>query len=224
MLPRSLVLSLWLLCSATSHAAGPVVPDGSKAFQAQCAACHGTNGAGNAAMQAPPLAGLDVAYVSRQLEQFRQGLRGAGETSGAAATMRAVAQALRGEQDVAALARHVASLRPPAASRSPAKPTSSASVGKAYFGVCVGCHGGLGEGNASLKAPAIRQLPPWYIEAQLKAFRAGTRGNSLGDTSGQQMRSVAIDTLADDEAVAAVAAYIATIQTDKQDRTRQDLR
>jgi len=209
MLPRLLALPLALLCVAGAHAAGSAAIDGKKHYQAQCAACHGANGAGNEALQAPPLAGLDTAYVSRQLTQFRQGLRGAGEAGGPAATMRAIAQTLQGEQDIAALASHVATLRPaPPTKRGPA---ALAQTGKAYFAICVGCHGGSGEGNASLSAPALKQLPPWYIAAQLKAFRAGARGAGPEDTLGSQMRSVAADTFPDDDAVAAVAAYIGTI-------------
>jgi cytochrome c oxidase subunit 2 len=41
-----------------------------------CIACHGAEGEGNQAVNAPPLAGLDDWYVARQLRKFRAGVRG----------------------------------------------------------------------------------------------------------------------------------------------------
>lgn len=49
---------------------------GKKAF-AVCAACHGADGAGNQALNAPPLAGQDGWYVHTQLHNFKVGIRGA---------------------------------------------------------------------------------------------------------------------------------------------------
>ena len=41
-----------------------------------CAACHGVNGQGTAALSAPGLAGLDDWYLSEQLRLYAEGLRG----------------------------------------------------------------------------------------------------------------------------------------------------
>jgi len=51
---------------------------------APCAACHGENGEGNPALNAPALAAQSAAYVSRQLRNFKNGVRGAaaGDTYG----------------------------------------------------------------------------------------------------------------------------------------------
>ena len=44
---------------------------------AACAACHGQKAEGNAALNAPALAGIDYWYQLAQLEKFRSGTRGA---------------------------------------------------------------------------------------------------------------------------------------------------
>ena len=42
-----------------------------------CAACHGVNAEGTAALNAPANAGQDPWYMTRQLNNFRAGVRGA---------------------------------------------------------------------------------------------------------------------------------------------------
>ncbi|MEN0067050.1 MAG: c-type cytochrome [Myxococcota bacterium] len=59
------------------------------------------------------------------------------------------------------------------------------------YGVCVQCHGLHGEGRPELGAPRIGQLDAEYVTAQLRSFRAGTRGYDPEDESGQAMRAVA---------------------------------
>ena len=44
---------------------------------ATCAACHGANGGGIAATNAPRLHGMSDWYMARQLRNFRDGVRGA---------------------------------------------------------------------------------------------------------------------------------------------------
>ena len=62
----------------------------------------------------------------------------------------------------------------------------------AYEQVCVACHGKSGEGNEELKSPSIAGLPGWYIEEQFRKFREGQRGAHQDDTTGQQMRAIAM--------------------------------
>lgn len=52
-----------------------------------CAACHGMNGAGNASIGAPALAGLPAPVIGELLGQFAQG-------QGGNAVMRSIAQSL----------------------------------------------------------------------------------------------------------------------------------
>lgn len=89
---------------------------------------------------------------------------------------------------------------------------SSASFadGEKLFAPCVACHGNKGEGNATLKAPAIAGQDAAYIERQLHNFRNRRRGADSSDALGAQMQ-VAAAALPDEPAVAKVASYIATL-------------
>jgi len=62
----------------------------------------------------------------------------------------------------------------------------------AYEQVCIACHGKNGEGNEELKSPSIAGLPGWYIEEQFRKFREGQRGAHQDDTTGQEMRAIAM--------------------------------
>lgn len=203
------VLAVGLLALA-SHMAGAA--DGGQVFKAQCVACHGPNGQGNTALQAPPLAGLDSAYTVRQLRNFRTRVRGGDAPHGAVTAMQAAALAIADDANVLALGSYVGSLRP-ITQKTSADRTGVVSLnsGKALFGVCVSCHGGQGEGAPALAAPRITHLPAWYISTQLQAYRSGRRGSHPDDLPGQQMRQIATEALADDEAVAAVVAYIVAL-------------
>jgi cytochrome c oxidase subunit II len=50
--------------------------DSGRSRYATCAACHGADGRGNAATNAPRLAGMSDWYMARQLKNFRDGVRG----------------------------------------------------------------------------------------------------------------------------------------------------
>ena len=77
--------------------------------------------------------------------------------------------------------------------------------------ICQTCHGPKGGGNRALNSPKLIGLQDWYIVRQLKNFKAGIRGTKSGDLFGMQMRPMAM-TLANDEAINNVAAYIATFK------------
>jgi cytochrome c553 len=49
---------------------------GNSAYQGKCGACHGGKAQGNELMNAPALANLDSAYITRQIANYRGGLRG----------------------------------------------------------------------------------------------------------------------------------------------------
>lgn len=83
-------------------------------------------------------------------------------------------------------------------------------AGEKHYQVCSACHGVEGEGNKELKAPRLTHLQPEYIAAQLKNFRTGIRGGEGSSDAAQSMRPMAM-TLADDQALADVAAYIPTL-------------
>ena len=82
--------------------------------------------------------------------------------------------------------------------------------GKALYTPCVACHGANGEGNMDLNAPGIAGQSESYLKRQLWEFKNGQRGNHEGDVPGAQMRPMAA-TLADQQAIADVSAYIASL-------------
>jgi cytochrome c553 len=79
------------------------------------------------------------------------------------------------------------------------------------FTYCTVCHGIEGNGNPAIRAPKIAGLAPWYVDAQLQAFRAGWRGTDPADVPGREMRPVAAE-LPNDAALARAVAYAAAFQ------------
>lgn len=77
-----------------------------KAKFALCAGCHGPTGAGNQALDYPRLAGLEKAYVAKQLRDFKSGAR----DTPMAATMKAMTADLS-ETDMDNLAAYIATLK-----------------------------------------------------------------------------------------------------------------
>lgn len=73
-----------------------------------------------------------------------------------------------------------------------------------YAQVCAACHGEQGEGKEELHSPSITGLPAWYLEEQLRKFRAGQRGSHPEDLPGQQMRAISLG-LSDAQIAEAVA-------------------
>lgn len=61
---------------------------------------------------------------------------------------------------------------------------------------CTVCHGSQLMGNINIRAPRLSDLPPWYIEKQLLAFKQGWRGNHAQDIAGMEMRPM-VSELAD---------------------------
>lgn len=94
---------------------------------------------------------------------------------------------------------------------SPFAVAADAAVGEKLFAAtCVACHGAKAEGNPALQAPALAGQQADYLQRQLVQFRGGQRGAQAGDAGGAQMAPMA-KSLADDAAVADVAAYLASL-------------
>ena len=180
-----------------------------KAAYAVCAACHGANGMGNKALNSPQIAGQEPWYLERQLKNFKGGLRGANAKDPYGMQMRPMALTLANDEAVSDMAAYVSSMP---VSKSPESIVKGdAKAGKASYMICQTCHGPKGGGNKALNSPKLTGLQDWYIVRQLKNFKAGIRGTKSGDLYGMQMRPMAM-TLANDEAINNVAAYIATFK------------
>ncbi|MBS9404089.1 c-type cytochrome [Halomonas sp. TRM85114] len=189
---------------------GPGDPEAGQEHFAACVACHGPQGGGQQATNAPRLAGLDADYLKRQLRNFRSGARGEQEADRFGQQMRPFAQSLQDSQAIRDLAAHVETL--------PVEPTRATIVGdlrrgEVLYRSCASCHGDDGTGRNAHKAPRLAGMDDWYLVRQLHHFREGIRGRHPRDVYGNQMVDMA-QVLVDDAAVRDVVAYIGTLAGD----------
>lgn len=175
---------------------------------ATCATCHGQNGEGNQALNAPKLAGLQPWYIERQLDYFQTGVRG-GEGDTIGATMAPMAMILddNGVRNVSA---YIATL---ADSPAPATITDAniSNGQRIYDRNCKACHLEDGSGTWYSDAPALAGMSDWYFVTQIENFRNRIRGNHANDLYGEQMVSMAT-AMADAEEAADVAAYLNSLR------------
>ena len=202
-----ITLALGIMAAENVSAAGDATKG--KGAYAVCAACHGANGMGNKALNSPSIAGQEPWYLERQLKNFKGGIRGADPKDTYGMQMRPMALTLANDQAVSDLAAFVSSMPVSKSSESTVK--GDVTAGKASYMICQTCHGPKGGGNKALNSPKLTGLQDWYIVRQLKNFKAGIRGTKSGDLFGMQMRPMAM-TLANEEAINNVAAYIATFK------------
>ncbi|HET6804069.1 MAG TPA: c-type cytochrome [Frateuria sp.] len=162
-----------LLAHATSAQA--LVSQGNGRGAPPCQSCHGADGAGQAAAGFPRLAGLDAAYLARQLADYAGGTR-------ADAVMQPIARALSGDERQA-VAAYYGRLPMPTIRQAPRPAANGPGATLATRGrwsrrlpACEQCHGPGGVGVGPHFPPLAGQ-PAAYIQAQLKAWRRGTRRN-----------------------------------------------
>jgi cytochrome c553 len=160
--------------AAVATDAATIVQQGNGKGAAPCMACHGVAGGGMAVNGYPRLAGLDAAYIQRQLDDFANGTR-------TNPVMQPNASAL-GEDERAALARYYSALPLPAPAVV-APPADGAGAQLATNGdwrrglpACVQCHGPGGVGVGANFPPLAGQGAA-YIASQLRAWQQGTRRN-----------------------------------------------
>ncbi len=195
-----------LLLAATASAnepPAPAKPDLAKggAISSQvCAACHVADGSRGAPAN-PILQGQHADYLVKQLTDFKSGKR-------QNAVMTAMAAPLS-EDDIRNVAAFYAGKT---AKPGFAKNKDTVELGqKIYRGgvaernipACAACHGPTGAG-IPVQYPRIGSQHGEYIEAQMNAFRSGTRTNS------PQMTAVAARM--NDKEIKAVSDYIAGLR------------
>ena len=176
---------------------------GKELYQQRCASCHGVDGAGSAAVAAPNISGLNADYLTRQLENYRAGLRGYHPSDIAGITMKTIALGLNDKQ-LQVVSEYVAAM--PRMEIYQSKEFAGFRA-RGLFSGCGSCHGVAGEGYPSLGAPRISEQYDWYLKAQLQAFRNGWRGTHPDDERGQQMRVMA-DAIASQEDLDMLVQYI----------------
>ena len=191
----------------TQNQAAPNVAAG-QAQYAACAACHGAQGEGNEALNAPKLAGQQAWYIERQLGYFKEGVRGGdGDTNGQ--QMTAFANMLATDDTVRNVAAYIASFPD-----TPAATTVTGDIDNGYDIYdrnCAACHLDDGAGTWYTDAPKLSGMSDWYFVTQISNFRAGIRGMHPSDDYGEQMVGMAT-AMADLEEINDVAAYINTLR------------
>ncbi|MGH8706715.1 MAG: c-type cytochrome [Burkholderiales bacterium] len=179
-----------------------------KALYAVCAACHGAQGEGNAALHAPKLAGQSAWYLERQLRSYKQGARGTHEKDVFGKTMAPMAATLADDAAIADVVAYIGTLPDQPA---PATVAGRLDKGRADYVTCAVCHGREGRGLQATNAPALAGMSDWYLVTQLKNFKHGIRGSHAKDMYGPQMASMT-GMLTDDQAIDDVVAYVNTLR------------
>jgi cytochrome c553 len=206
--PNAVVILLAVLWAGCGSYNEPAPNAGYAELFQLCAQCHGADAMGNAAVNAPAIAGLPQWYVDEQLHKFRSGARGKHFDDLTGMQMRPMAMSLANDDEIVTISMYVSSL--PAAKPAPQLQGGDATRGKAYFGTCTACHGPEAAGMQPLKAPPLNHASDWYLMRSLEKFKLGIRGTAPGDTTGPLMRPMA-QTLPDEQAMKDVVAYIMTL-------------
>ena len=176
------------------------------ASYAVCAACHGPQGEGNVALNAPKLSGQDPRYLKEQLRKYKAGIRGTHEADIYGRQMQPMAATLATDAMVNNVLAYIGTLPD-----NPAPATISGDIahGAKLYVVCANCHGGDGKG-IRMNAPRAAGISDWYLLSQLKNFKEGVRGTHPADLHGKQMGFMA-RMLQDEQAMKDVVAYINTL-------------
>src|SRR5688572_27259894 len=178
-------------------AAKPDLAKGQATSTSVCAACHSADGSRGSPAN-PIIAGQHAEYLVKQLEEFKSGKRDNAVMKGFATTlstadMKNVAAFYAGKtakpgfaknKDLVALGEKI----------------YRGGIAERAVPACSGCHSPSGAGIPS-QYPRLAGQHADYTEAQLVAFRAGTRKNNV------QMTGVAARM--NDREIKAVADYIA---------------
>lgn len=201
----------WLAAQTTfgaTQAQGGNAAAGAASY-AVCTACHGPDAQGNPALNAPKLAGQGGWYLTRQLNDFKHGLRGGDPRDSFAQQMAPMAATLTDDAAVRNVVAYIESL--PAGERAPPTLAGDIAHGESiYAKTCLVCHGAKGEGVWATNAPKLAGMSDWYMLRQLKNFKEGVRGKHPQDFPGAQMAQMAT-TLNDDKAIGDVLAYLGTL-------------
>jgi cytochrome c553 len=194
---------LALVSPAAALAAAPGDAASGRVLAGQvCAACHAADGNSPLPIN-PVLAGQHPEYLYKQLVNFKSGARQNAVMAGMVAGL--------SDDDMRNLAAFYATQEPRAAAAGDkdlvAKGQALYRGGRADGAVaaCSGCHSPNGAG-IPIQYPRLAGQHAEYTSTQLKAFRAGERGNDPN-----QMMQMIASRLSDKE-IAALAEYISGLR------------
>jgi cytochrome c oxidase subunit 2 len=175
---------------------------------AVCAACHGADGAGQLALNAPKIAGQSAWYLKRQLQNYKGGLRGAPDGDDVyGRQMAPMAATLVNDAAINNVIAHIQTLPDIAAESTSEFIGGDVANGAQSYVVCAYCHGPQGQGYKHMNAPRLAGMTDWYLKSQLENFQKGIRGDHLKDFDGKQMMYMA-DTLHSEKDLIDLVAYI----------------
>ena len=172
-----------------------------------CAACHGADGNSPTAAN-PKLAGQIPEYIQKQLGNFKSVAGKKAERDNP--VMGGMAAGLS-DSDIRDVAAYFSGrVTKPGAAKRPETVELGRKIwrgGDLAKGLpaCAACHGATGAGLPA-QYPRLAGQYPEYVEAQLKAFRAGDRHNDAG----KMMQSIAAK-MSDPE-IRAIADYISGLR------------
>lgn len=196
-----------LVVGAGIAATTPALALDASAGATACVACHGAEGAGNAAAGFPRLAGLEAGYLQRQLEAYRIGTR-------ASPVMTPIAESLT-EAEQANVSAYYSQQEVDAAAAEAAPDVLEQGQELALMGdwenkipACVSCHGPNGKG-VDANFPRLAGQHASYIVSQIEAWKSGERQNDP-----LNLMKVVAERLTAEQAKAA-AAYFASQQVDE---------
>ncbi|QTP55933.1 cytochrome c4 [Billgrantia sulfidoxydans] len=190
--------------------AGPALaqegnPQRGETAAAACVACHQADGSGkhmDGGESWPRLAGLDAAYIAKQLQDFKAGRR-------QNATMQPFANMLD-DQQVADVAAYYSQLPVTEAGGGGDADEALLARGEqlaqrgdwnAYIVSCKSCHGPGNQGAGST-FPGIASQHAGYIETQLRTWQTGERDNDPQNLMGSIAKRMS------DADIRAVAAWL----------------
>ena len=138
------------LGTALSLSAQAATVDGVEVSDRFCLTCHGTDGQGNQGIDAPRLAGMEPWYLKRQLELFRDELRGTHPEDIPGQEMQPMA-AILSDESITDIIEWAGTWE-----YKPAEITitdGDAARGQQLYQTCAACHGTDGQGNEAMNAP-----------------------------------------------------------------------
>ena len=207
---KQLPLTLAALGLAAVTGLTQAAPEGDAARGAEvanlCIACHQADGSGmhiEGGESWPRLAGLNATYFAKQIHDIKKGTR-------VNATMTPFVNMLD-DQKIADVAAYYSQLEPTAGQGGANADEATLKRGQQlaergdwsqYIVSCKSCHG-PGNRGAGDVFPGIAGQHAGYIEAQLKAWKEGTRKNDPQDLMGSIARRMS------DEDIHAVAVWLA---------------
>lgn len=184
---------------------------GEELFMQHCVACHGSDAVGDFGLGAPSLRGMENWYAQTQLQKFHAGIRGTHFKNPRGIAMKSAIQFLeteaRPEMTISHISHYIATLNEKAPEETV---EGDIERGEQLYATCVTCHGADAQGNQELGSPKLTGKQDWYLHKQIMDFRAGARGSDPRDAKSMEMAAFA-KTLADEEAVRDVVAYIQSL-------------